>query len=108
LAFKPLQWLDAATTLRRLWELEKKHNQILEAQASEIQNLKDRMTRLEEHLKAREEVLIVKAEAAAGVAASMAAINNVAEISGRLSRLEAALDLSAPRRRKRLAPPDRE
>jgi hypothetical protein len=55
-AFKPLEWLNVARTIDRLLALETKHAALLEAQAKEIQALKDRVTKLE----AREEILMPK------------------------------------------------
>ncbi len=46
------------------------------------------MTHLEEHMKAREALLIVEARSAAGSAASSVASMHVSDLSARLGRLE--------------------
>ena len=43
-------------------QVEKKHGAILEAQEVEIQAIKDCLTKLEEHVKAREEILVAEAK----------------------------------------------
>jgi hypothetical protein len=85
----PFTWVRALAHIQRTWDLEKTHGEILEAQANEIQALKDRGTRLE----AREEMLIVKAQAAAGAAATAA----LAELAVQIGALD--------ERTKRLPPP---
>jgi len=65
-----------------------KHGAILEAQAADIQAHKDRLTELEEHVRAREEILVAEAK---GAAAAVAASQPVADISRRLSAMEERL-----------------
>ena len=60
----------------------------LEAQAAEIQAHKNRLTELEEHVRAREEILVAEAK---GAAAAVAASQPVADISRRLSAMEERL-----------------
>ena len=60
MALNPLEWLKAARTIDRLLSLETKFTALLEVQAKEIQDLKDRLTKLE----AREEILIAEAKGA--------------------------------------------
>jgi hypothetical protein len=52
---------------------QEKHGAILEAQAAKIQGLKDRLSKLEEHFGAREEILVAEAKGAAAAVASVAA-----------------------------------
>lgn len=88
MSLNPFSWLNVARHVDCLFALEKKHGDLIEAQAKELQALKDRMTRLEEHLKAREEVLIVEAKSAAREAASAVSSLHNSDISARLGRLE--------------------
>ena len=64
MAFNPLEWLKVARAVDRLLGLEAKHTALLEAQAQEIQALKDRVAKLE----AREAILIAEAKGAAPAA----------------------------------------
>jgi hypothetical protein len=82
---------------------QEKHGAILEAQAAEIQCLKDRLTKLEEHVGAREEILVAEAKGAAAAVASVAASQHVADISRRLGAMEERLRGSGAAR---LPPPD--
>jgi hypothetical protein len=52
------QFLELLRTVDRLLLLEKKHRDLIEAQSNKIQQLTDRMTRLE----AREEILISRGQ----------------------------------------------
>jgi len=83
--------LSGARALDRLFQLENKHRAILEAQAAEIQALKDRLTKLEEYVKAREEILVAEAKGAAAAVASVTASQHVSEISRRLGVMEERL-----------------
>lgn len=85
----PISWLRAARAIDSVFQLEKKHTALLEAQAKEIQDLKDRVTKLE----AREEILIAEAKGAAAAAAGA--------VVAQLAREIGALD----ERTRRLAPP---
>jgi len=67
-----------------LLDVQKKQGKAIEKIESEISTLKDRVTRLE----AREEMTIVEAKAAAGVAASSVAMASVSDIAIRVGRLE--------------------
>ena len=90
--------LNGARALDRLLQLEKKHGAILEAQATEIQAIKDRLTRLEEHVKAREDILVAEAKGAAATVASQVASQHIAELSRMLGVLqERTRGLSQPR-----------
>lgn len=89
MAVNPFVWLSRLAHLERMWNLEKTHGEIIEEQARKIKLLEDRVTKLE----AREEMLIVKAQAAAGAAASTA----MAELARQIGALE--------ERTKRLPPP---
>jgi hypothetical protein len=101
-SLNPLTWIRIASQFESLWELEKKHLALINAQATEVQelkqaqvnefrNLENRMTRLEERLEAREEVLLIKATSAAREASSAVASLHVSDLSGRLGRLEGRL-----------------
>jgi hypothetical protein len=96
-------WLDGARALDRLFQLEKKHGAILEAQAVEIQTIKDRLTKLEAHVTAREEILVAKAEGAAAAVGSSVAAHHVSDISRRLGAMEERLRSGGTAR---LPPPD--
>jgi predicted RNase H-like nuclease (RuvC/YqgF family) len=77
-AINPLNLLKFARTIDRLLNLETKHTSLIEAQAREIQQLKDRVTRLE----AREEILIAEAKAAA------AASQHIAELARHVGAMD--------------------
>jgi hypothetical protein len=66
----PLAWLNGARAVDRLFQLEKKHGAILAAQTYEIQGIKDRLTKLEEFVHAREDILVAEAKGAAAAVAS--------------------------------------
>jgi hypothetical protein len=61
-------------------------------QAEEIQEFKDRLTKLEARMRAREEITVAKAGGAAAAAAGAAVSQNIAGISHSLGRLEARVD----------------
>ena len=84
MALNPLGWVRAVAAAERLFRLEEKHSALIEAQAKEIQALKDRVTRLE----AREEVLIAEAKGAAAAAASAAASLHVAELARHVGAID--------------------
>ena len=71
-------------SIDQLFTLETKHGKAIEKLADDINRLNDRVTRLE----AREEMTIVEARAAAGVAATSVAIATVSDVSRRIGRLE--------------------
>lgn len=97
MAFNPREWLETARTVDRLLGLEAKLTAIIEAQAKEIQRLKDRVTKLE----AREEVLIAEAKGAAAAAASAVASQHVAEIARQVGAMD-----ERTRHLRRLPPPE--
>jgi hypothetical protein len=88
----PLTWLDWLRKIDRMLALEDSHGKIIRKQAEEIQELKDRMTKLETLVQAREDILVAKAEGAAAAAASAAVSQNIAGLSHGLGKLEARLD----------------
>ena len=98
MAVNPLEWLKAVRTIDRLLSLETKHTALIEAQAREIQDLKDRVTRLE----AREGILIAEAKGAAAAAASAVASQHVADIARQVGASE-----ERTRQPRGLPPPDR-
>jgi hypothetical protein len=103
MAINPMALLSGARALDRLFQLEKKHGAILEAQAAEIQAIKDRLTKLEEHVRAREEILVAEAKGAAAAVGSSVAAQHVSDISRRLGGLEERMrGMENPR----LPPPD--
>jgi hypothetical protein len=81
-------WFDTVRTVDRLLVLEKNHRELIDRQSREIQELKDRLTRLEESVKAREEILIAEAKGAAAAVGSAAAAQHVSDVSRRLGILE--------------------
>jgi len=68
--------------------LERNHRELIDQQGREIQQLKDRLTRLEESVKAREDVLIAEARGAAAAVGSAAAAQHVSDVSRRFGVLE--------------------
>ena len=84
MAFQPLGWLQAARSIDRLFQLEARHTALIEAQAKEIQDLKDRVTKLE----AREEVLIAEAKGAAAATAGAVASQHVATLAREIGALD--------------------
>jgi hypothetical protein len=95
--------LSGVRAFDRLLQLEEKLVAALEAQASDIQGLKDRLTKLEEYVRAREDVLVAEAKGAAAAVASVAASQHVSDIARRLGAMEERLRGSAAAR---LQPPD--
>jgi hypothetical protein len=81
----PIEWLNFARTFDRLLTLETKHTALIEAQAKEIQALRERVAKLE----AREEVLIAEAKDAAA-AASAVASQHVAELARHVGAMMSA------------------
>jgi hypothetical protein len=92
MAFSPRTWLDTVRTLDRLFALEKNHRALIEKQAEELQDLKDRLTTLEAHVHAREEILVAEAKGAAAAVASAVASQHIAGIAQSLGRLQGRLD----------------
>jgi hypothetical protein len=84
--------------------LDKTHRLIIDKQAEEIQALKDRLTNLEVHVEAREQIMVAEAKAAASAVASAVASQHVAGLAQSLGRLQGRLD-PAPAR---LPRPDRD
>jgi len=70
----------------------------IEAQAAAIQSLKDRLTALEQHVKAREDILVAEAKGAAAATASVIASQHVADIARRLGGMEERLNVAASRK----------
>lgn len=93
MSLNPLSLLDGARAVDRLFQLERKHGAILEAQAGEIQALKDRLTSLEQHVRAREEILVAESKAAAATAASAVSVMHIADLARRLGALEERLHM---------------
>ncbi len=91
MAFNPLEWLNVARRIDRLLGLEAKHTALLEAQAKEIQDLRDRLMRLE----SREATLLAEARATAVAAASSVASQHVAELARRVGAMEERTRASA-------------
>jgi predicted nuclease with TOPRIM domain len=90
MAFSPRAWLDTLRTVDRLLALEKNHRALTEKQAEEIQEIKDRLTRLEAHVQAREEILVAEAKGAA--VASTVVSQHIASIAQSVGRLQGRLD----------------
>ncbi|WP_428486555.1 hypothetical protein [Rhodopila sp.] len=91
MAFNPISWLDTARRFDRLFNLEAAHRKLIDLQADEIQDLKNRLTKLEEHVKAREEILVAEAKGAAAAVASATASQHFSDISRRLGAMEERL-----------------
>ena len=88
MSLNPLAWLNGARAVDRLFQLEKKHGAILAVQTSEIQGIKDRLNKLEEYVRAREDILVAEAKGAAAAVASQVASNHVSELSRLVGALE--------------------
>jgi VIT1/CCC1 family predicted Fe2+/Mn2+ transporter len=101
MAFNPKAWLDTARTLDRPLGMEASHRKLIEKQAEEIQALKDRLTKLEAHVQAREEIVVAEAQGAAAAVASTVASQHVSAISHSVGRLQGRLDGMG----RRLSPP---
>src|SRR5436305_1317485 len=84
MALSPSAVLDAFRRLDRLLELEKKHGALIERLEQRLEQLTERVQLLE----VREEVLLTRAQAAAGTAASGVASQHVSD----LARLVGGLD----------------
>ena len=94
MALNFLSFLDGARAVDRLFQLERKHGTILEAQAAEIQALKDRLMALEQHVKGREDIVIAEAKGAAAATGSAVAAQHLGEIARRLGGLEERVRLN--------------
>jgi hypothetical protein len=90
--FNPKEWLNHAVTLKRILDMEADHRKLIEAQADEIQELKDRLTKLEAHVQAREEIMVAEAKGAAAAVASTVASQHLSTIARDLGRLEERLN----------------
>lgn len=98
MTFNPSSFLSGARSIDRLFQLEKKHGAILEAQAAELQALRDRLTTLEQHVRAREDIVVAEAKGAAAATGSAVAAQHVSDISRRLGGLEERLRVIGDRR----------
>jgi len=103
MAFSPSAWLDGLRKIDRVLSLEEIHGKLIRKQAEEIQELKDRLTKLEAHVQAREEVLVAEAKGAAAAVASTVASQHVAGLAQSIGRLQGRMDGQG-----RLARPDDE
>jgi VIT1/CCC1 family predicted Fe2+/Mn2+ transporter len=92
MAINPGSWIDGLRRIDRLISLEKKHGDLIEKQKQEIQELKDRLTKLEAHVQAREEILVAEAKGAAAAVASTVASQHVAGLAQSIGRLQGRLD----------------
>jgi hypothetical protein len=84
MAINPKSWLEAIRSLDRLLSMEASLRKVIEKQADEIQDLKDRVTKLE----AREEIMVAEAKGAASAVASAVASQHLATIARDLGRLQ--------------------
>jgi hypothetical protein len=66
MALSPKAWLASLRTLDRLLTIEETHGKLIRKQADEIQELRDRLTRVEAHVQAREEIMIAGGEGGGG------------------------------------------
>jgi hypothetical protein len=87
-SLNPFALLEGARAVDRLFQLEKKYSGILDGQDKEIQAIKDRLTKLEEHVKAREDILVAEAKGASAAVASQVASQHVAELSRLIGALQ--------------------
>jgi hypothetical protein len=76
--------IELLRTLDRLLDLERKHGDLIEAHAKKLQELADRITKLE----TREDVLISEAKSTASSAASAAVNQNLTNLALRVGALE--------------------
>lgn len=83
-------------TVDRRLLLEGKHGKAIEELGTEIDALKQRVTRLE----SREDLVVAEARAAAGAAATHVSVASLADLARRIGRLEERTD------HPRLSPPD--
>jgi len=77
-------FIELLRSVDRLLNLEAKHGKAIEKLEVEIDELKNRVTRLE----TREEIVIVEAKDAARTAATQVAITSVSDMARRIGRLE--------------------
>jgi hypothetical protein len=92
MALSPKAWLDGLRTLDRLLTIEETHGKLIKKQADEIQELRDRLTKLEAHVQAREEIMVAEAKGAAAAVASAVASQHIAGIAESVGRLKGRLD----------------
>jgi hypothetical protein len=92
MALSPRAWLEGLRTLDRLLAIEETHGKLIKKQADEIQELRDRLTKLEALVQAREEIMIAEAKGAAAVVASTVASQHIAGIAESVGRLGGRLD----------------
>jgi hypothetical protein len=97
MALNPKAWLDTARTLDRLVNMEVDHRKLIEKLADEIQEMKDRLTKLEAHVDAREEILVAEAKGAAAAVASATASQHIAQLAPELGKMQGRLEASAGR-----------
>jgi hypothetical protein len=91
MALSPKGWLESLRTLDRLLTIEESHGKLIKKQADEMQDLRDRLTRLEAHVQAREEIMVAEAKGAAAVVASAVASQHIAGAES-VGRLKGRLD----------------
>jgi hypothetical protein len=84
LALNVRSWLDALRAIDRFLDLEAKHGKLIEAQEKRLDELADRVSRLE----AREPVVIAEAKGAAASAASVVAAQQLGELARHVGGME--------------------
>ena len=84
MALNVRNWLDALRAIDRFLELETKHGKLIEAQAKRIDELAERVNRLE----AREIVVVAEARGAATSAASAVAANHLSDLARHVGGME--------------------
>jgi hypothetical protein len=84
LALNVRNWLDALRAIDRFLELETKHGKLIDAQAERLDNLENRINRLE----AREPIVIAEAKGAAASAASVVAAQQLGDLARHVGGME--------------------
>jgi hypothetical protein len=91
-SLNPGAWIDGLRKIDRLLTLEENHGKILQKQADVIDKLAVRLTELEAHVKAREEILVAEAKGASAAVASATASQHVAALAQSIGRIEARME----------------
>ena len=88
MGLNPFALLSAVRSLDRHFELDTKDGRLIEAQAVQIQALRDDAAQLRAHVQAREDILVAEAKGVAGSGASMIASQYVANVARCLGAIE--------------------
>jgi len=97
-------FLDALRAVDRLWELEARHGKLLDGQTKRLDDIIERLNRLE----AREQLIVAEAKGASAAAASAVAASHIGEIARVVGGLEERVRRREVGNRKvRFPPPER-